>query len=248
MTLHRPTIIDHRIPRIGLHPESPPVLLIMEIPNRAGGQVFGLAQPVVRRRVTRWEHVETRTEVRPRPRHRGGAMGGLEEASNNREATVGSEEAMRVKDPQEQRGQEAQARQHQVLPDTRAQDLDQQGDVEAFDDSINEQQNDNSDLSSIDSSSTYTQSSDSSSDCFSDSFSHSSLCASPSASPNSEPVSSLPAPHCLASRSCYICSPGSMPSTYQRSTYESSICRGSSYTRGSTVLHEDSTLSEPTSS
>lgn len=134
MTLHRPTIIDHLIPRTELLLESPPVAAQAV---RAGGRASGLEQQVVQRRVTRWDRVQTRTETRHirSHRHRKGATAGSEannnSSHNNRGTLVGSEETMRAKGLRE-RGPRVQAR-HLVLLDTKVQDLDQPGDAEVDD-------------------------------------------------------------------------------------------------------------------
>lgn len=125
MTLHHHTIIVHLIPPIDLPPKSPQAAPQEMIPSRAGDRAFGLAQPEVQQLVTLWEHVETRTEVRRRRRDR-------------RAEVAGSVEAMQAKDPQVLDDLEAQTRQHQVLPDTTAQDLGQQGDAE-LDDKIDDE-------------------------------------------------------------------------------------------------------------
>lgn len=165
MTLRRPTIIDRLIPHTDLLLESP-----LAAPRRAGGQASGLVQQAVQRqqqRVTRWDRVQTRIETRHIRSHR-----------YSKEATAGSEEVMQEKGPRERENLQVQAR-HLVPPDMRAQDLDQLGDAEFDDDYINNdgeddecetlvESIDDSDLSSTDSSSTYSPPSKCSSDSCSD--------------------------------------------------------------------------------
>lgn len=159
-TLHRPTIIDHLIPRTELLLESPPVAVQAV---RAGGRASGLEQQVEQRQVTRWDRVQTRTETRHIRSHR-----------HRKGATAGLEETMRAKGLRERRPR-VQAR-HLVHLDTKVQGLDQPGDAEVdgkcmsynmddieFETSVGNI--DNSDLLSTDSSSTYTPSEPSSDSC-----------------------------------------------------------------------------------